>query len=85
MLQATGWPAVVTVMANWFGKGKYVLYSTICGYSSIFINCTGPYIMHWSLMHFRQKMINRRPSISCLTLFSVANVLRNYVCMLFAF
>lgn len=22
LLQATGWPSVVSVMANWFGKGK---------------------------------------------------------------
>ena len=27
-LQSSGWPGVVAVMANWFGKGKYV--HTVC-------------------------------------------------------
>ena len=28
-MQSSGWPAVVTCVANWFGKGRLVYYSYI--------------------------------------------------------
>jgi len=40
LVQASGWPAVVTCVANWFGKGRYIVCTDafisllyyICGY-----------------------------------------------------
>ena len=29
LLQSTGWPTIVAIMGNWFGKGRYVFISLI--------------------------------------------------------
>ena len=31
LLQSAGWPTTVAIMGNWFGKGRYVSLSTVCG------------------------------------------------------
>ena len=51
LLQSTGWPTVVAIMGNWFGKGRYVFISLTMYVCYIIQYMYVPYDHCWGIQY----------------------------------